>query len=411
MKVLLFAHIPPPHHGQSYMVQQLLAELGGDARLKGPAPVKGGDFSCYHVNARLSRDAADIGRPRWGKLGRLLGYCAEAIRLHWRTGASCLIYVPAPAKFSAIVRDWLVMILCRPFFAHRIYWWQAAGLGEWLSGNAPRWQRWLTRQLLGEPALSLVLSDWGRRDAEELASRRIVVIPNGIPDPCPDFTTSLLPLRRARAIDRRAQGSAPSAPALAGAPSVAVFELLFLSLCTREKGLFDALEAVAILNRQLVADRLALRVRLTIAGSFPNHAEQAEVMERLKAPDLTDLMSGPMARYVGFVEGDAKTALLRASDGLCFPTYYAAEGFPVVLLEAMAAGLHVVTTRWRTLPAFFPSGFDGLVPPKSPPAIAEVVRRQLTQNPPETLRTHFLQNYTAETCFSRIKQELLLLKD
>ena len=29
MKLLVFAHTPPPHHGQSYMVQLLLAGFGG----------------------------------------------------------------------------------------------------------------------------------------------------------------------------------------------------------------------------------------------------------------------------------------------------------------------------------------------------------------------------------------------
>ncbi len=32
MKLLVFAHTPPPHHGQSYMVQLMLEGFGGDAR-------------------------------------------------------------------------------------------------------------------------------------------------------------------------------------------------------------------------------------------------------------------------------------------------------------------------------------------------------------------------------------------
>jgi len=37
MKLLVFAHTPPPHHGQSYMVQLMLEGFGGDARKKNPA--------------------------------------------------------------------------------------------------------------------------------------------------------------------------------------------------------------------------------------------------------------------------------------------------------------------------------------------------------------------------------------
>ena len=38
MKLLVFAHTPPPHHGQSYMVQLMLEGFGGDARRKNSHP-------------------------------------------------------------------------------------------------------------------------------------------------------------------------------------------------------------------------------------------------------------------------------------------------------------------------------------------------------------------------------------
>src|SRR5205823_968373 len=74
MKLLVFAHTPPPHHGQSYMVQLMLEGLGGDHRTrKGRAEAaKSGaaryGVECYHVNARLSKKLEDIGDLRIGKL-------------------------------------------------------------------------------------------------------------------------------------------------------------------------------------------------------------------------------------------------------------------------------------------------------------------------------------------------------
>ena len=41
-------------------------------------------------------------------------------------------YVPAPGKRVALYRDWLVMLLCRPFFKNIILHWHAAGLAKWL---------------------------------------------------------------------------------------------------------------------------------------------------------------------------------------------------------------------------------------------------------------------------------------
>jgi len=54
-KILVFAHVPPPHHGQSVMVQVLLEGLSADPR-----------FEVHHVGARVSDDTEDVGsfRPR-----------------------------------------------------------------------------------------------------------------------------------------------------------------------------------------------------------------------------------------------------------------------------------------------------------------------------------------------------------
>ncbi len=62
MKLLVFAHTPPPHHGQSYMVKLMLEGFGGDRRRqKGKLPGTFG-IECYHVNARFSKSLEDVRR-------------------------------------------------------------------------------------------------------------------------------------------------------------------------------------------------------------------------------------------------------------------------------------------------------------------------------------------------------------
>ena len=48
--------------------------------------------------------------------------------------------------------------------------------------------------------------------------------------------------------------------------------------------------------------------------------------------------------------GSGKNRVLREADLLCFPTYYAAEVIPTVIIDAMAYGLPVVSTEWRGVP-------------------------------------------------------------
>jgi len=72
MKSLVFAHTPPPHHGQSYMVQPMLDGLGVDRRRRAPkAQPHAGDVNgieCYYVNTRLSKRLEDIGAFHAAKL-------------------------------------------------------------------------------------------------------------------------------------------------------------------------------------------------------------------------------------------------------------------------------------------------------------------------------------------------------
>src|SRR6266852_1903980 len=131
MKLLVFAHTPPPHHGQSYMVQLMLQGLGGDRR-KPRASAPPPEICCYHVNARLSQKLEDIGDFRIGKFILLLGYCLEALWCRARYGVSNFCYIPAPGKRSALYRDWVVMLICRPFFKQIVLHWHAAGLAKWL---------------------------------------------------------------------------------------------------------------------------------------------------------------------------------------------------------------------------------------------------------------------------------------
>src|SRR6266478_1297408 len=205
MKLLVFAHTPPPHHGQSYMVQLMLQGFGGDKRRPNPASKSANPFKieCYHVNARLSKKLEDIGDLRIGKFFLLLGYCLQAVWCRVRYGVTSFYYIPAPGKRSALYRDWLVMAICRPFFKRFILHWHAAGLAKWLETVVQIRSRSLTYHFMKQVDLSIVLSRYNRADAEKLVSRQIRVVSNGIPDPCPDFARQVLPLRQARFAARK----------------------------------------------------------------------------------------------------------------------------------------------------------------------------------------------------------------
>src|SRR5262249_33532662 len=100
MKLLVFAHTPPPHHGQSYMVEYMLNGFGGDQRKRRNRRGSTSRFGieCYHVNSRLSKTLADIGEIRGMKLLRIFLFCLQAIWCRFRYGLENFYYVPAPGK-------------------------------------------------------------------------------------------------------------------------------------------------------------------------------------------------------------------------------------------------------------------------------------------------------------------------
>ena len=111
MKLLVFAHKPPPHHGQSYMVQLMLGAFGGDYRRTATQPKDQGithsPIECYHVNCRLSGAMDDIGQARLGKVVLLLKYCCEALWCRFRYNVRCLYYAPARVSGSlSTVTGW-----------------------------------------------------------------------------------------------------------------------------------------------------------------------------------------------------------------------------------------------------------------------------------------------------------------
>lgn len=376
MKLVVFAHTPPPHHGQSYMVQLLVESLRKD-----PA------FEIFHVNARLSSGTEDVGSMRIGKLLPLVRYCLQALWFRFRQGPCTFYYVPANPSSAALFRDWIVMFVCRPFFPHRIYHWHAAGLGQWLKKRGAL-QRRISDLLLARPSLSVVLSQFNRCDAELLRSERVEVVPNGIPDPCPRFEEDILPLRQAR-LAQRMSSSQP-----------AEFRLLYIGLCLREKGLFDAVEAVQLAGRSGIT-----RVKLTVAGTFWHRHEQTE-FERLCA--TVNLEYGEaQVEYLGFVTGAEKQRLFRESDCLLFPTWYSAESFGLVLVESMAFGLPVITTNWRMIPEVLPDGYPGVVDPQEPQQTAARITEALTWDFFESLRKHYLAHFTAGEFSRKIKAALL----
>ena len=125
-------------------------------------------------------------------------------------------------------------------------------------------------------------------------------------------------------------------------------DLLFVGRLAAVKGVPILLRAMkAILGKHPDAT-------LTLIGDGPDRADLEKTAQELG-------LKGAV-RFVGYQSQSEVAAQLQASDILVLPSF--AEGVPVVLMEAMAARLPVVTTRIAGIPELVEDNITGeLVPP------------------------------------------------
>jgi glycosyltransferase involved in cell wall biosynthesis len=114
-----------------------------------------------------------------------------------------------------------------------------------------------------------------------------------------------------------------------------------------EKGAPVLVEAVALARAKGVP------VRLSVVGAGPLATQLAAQAESAGVADAVEL--------VGPVGQEDLPDRYRAADVFCLPSF--AEGLPVVLMEAMASGLPVVTTAIAGIPELVEDHRTGLVVP------------------------------------------------
>ena len=121
-------------------------------------------------------------------------------------------------------------------------------------------------------------------------------------------------------------------------------EVLFLGLVGDRKGVFDLIPAFA----QVAGAHPDARLVIGGNGELDRARQAIQAAGADRSIDLA-----------GWIEGAAKEALLARASVYVLPSHN--EGLPMSVLEAMARGLPVVTTRVGGIPELITDGVDGLL--------------------------------------------------
>lgn len=138
--------------------------------------------------------------------------------------------------------------------------------------------------------------------------------------------------------------------------------ILFLSNIMASKGIIEFLTA----SNQLLKDDKSLRI--DIAGDFIKDNYLTKNQIKKKFFDLFNRLKRDFPErvfYHGIVLGSTKSNLLASSSIFILPTYYPTEAYPISIIEAMATGNAIITTKHNYLDKIISKENGKIIQPKS----------------------------------------------
>lgn len=143
-------------------------------------------------------------------------------------------------------------------------------------------------------------------------------------------------------------------------------KLVYLGALTFDKGVYESIDAVAILKDKLNSNKIIYQ----IAGAGPEEQKFRKKVEELGISDIVE--------FKGALYGEEKDKMWNEAHLFVFPTFHA-EGLPYAVLESIASGTPLITTRVGANPDVLTDGVHGyLIEPKDPKLIADSILKMIS---------------------------------
>jgi glycosyltransferase involved in cell wall biosynthesis len=292
--VLLIGPTPPPYHGVAVATQLLM-----DSALAT-------EFTLLHLDISDRRGIQHVNEPDLHDVLLFVRQWISLLTLLIRRRPR-VAHIPISQSTVGFVRDsafiWLAHLAGARIILHLHggnfhAWYQACGTPV----------RAYARLVLNRVTRAIVLGE-SLRDAFAglIESQRITVVPNGVAWPKEHASACATPKQRR-------------------------YRVLYLGTVNRPKGALAMLAAIPLV------EAIRRDVEFVFAGPWSHVRDREEAESSVDKWDIRDAVA-----FVGPVEGEHKRAWFESADLFVFPALQQ-EGQPLVVLEAMAAGLPVLYT-------------------------------------------------------------------
>lgn len=294
--ILLVGQTPPPFHGQSVVTAMLFEH-------QWPG------FKVERLRMAFSDDLESVGEASWLKMWRLLCLILRTWKTVLTRRPRILYYLPASPNTAPLVRDILYLGAVRWMFPKTVFHYHAGGLDEFV--NRKKSMPWLAKHVYGEADCSIDVNITEPPSGKYFRAKYNTVVMNG--------------LDVGRAVRQR--------------PATATMRLLYVGMLCELKGI---LELITVAKRLKEA---GVECELVMVGAWESPTIKKQFEEDARQQEVSE-----MFLFEGGLSGDEKWQAYADADIFLFPTRHPTETFGLVLIEAMAFGLPIVTHRWRGIP-------------------------------------------------------------
>lgn len=330
--VCLLGKLPPPFMGPSIATSILLKSALKDR------------FRLIHVNTKVSDHLGDMGKWSLSKLtGNLRNYAVHF--LHMIRHRPALVVIPISQSTTGFLKDSVYILLAAMTARKTVLHLRGSSFRTWLE-SAPLAVRAYVNFVLKTTNGVIVLGENLRHLFDGLyPAQRIYSVPNG--------GNYHFPARKSRGDGK------------AG--------LLYIGNLQESKGIIDLLDAIRKLPPEVRS-----KAELTVLGNWRDDKTERTCRELVSANSLP-------VHFIGAEKSSDKFELLANADIFVF-TPREPEGHPWVIVEAMAAGLPVISTDRGAIIESVKDGENGFIVPINDPAAISGRLQELINSPEKRKR-------------------------
>jgi glycosyltransferase involved in cell wall biosynthesis len=349
-KLLIVATLPPPIHGAN-IINKYIAESDGLRDI----------FEVHVFQMQYASSIENLGKISLKKLLGIIKYVLCLVVVLFRFRPDVVYFVPMISGL-AFYRDCLFAFMFKLFNIKTIYHLHGKGIHKAIQQTF----NLITYRWFFYGASVITLSEKLFDDISSLVKRdNVFFLPNAIEYHAGDASDSF---------NRKENGS---------------FQILFVSNLMSTKGPLVLLDACKELKNRNVS------FKAKFIGGERLDLTKEEFLQAISRNNLSEQVS-----YLGSLYGPEKDAVFSSSDVFVLPTTN--DCFPLVIIEAMAHGLPVISTDEGAIPEMILNNVTGFIVDKNnPAAIADKIEtliydKFLHQQMSKNAKKRYFEKYTLD---------------